>query len=62
MIRLERKHGVVLLDDEDSWLLRDYFIWTSLDRKNGVGDYIHVRAERPTRGCRGSSTPSTRLN
>lgn len=46
MIRLERKHGVVLLDDEDSWLLRDYFIWTSLDRKNVVGDYIHVRAER----------------
>lgn len=46
MIRLERKHGVVLLDDEDAWLLRDYFIWTSLDRKNGVGDYIHVRAQR----------------
>lgn len=46
MIRLERKHGVVLLDDEDSWVLRDYFVWTSLDKKNSVGDYIHVRAER----------------
>lgn len=50
MIRLERKHGAVLLDDEDAWILKDYFIWTSLDRKSNVGDYIHVRAERKKDG------------
>lgn len=41
MIRLERKHGVVLLDDEDAWVTQKYRISTAKFRP---GHYVNVVA------------------
>lgn len=50
MIRLERKHGMVLLDDEDAWVLHDYYVSTYRDSVNKVGDYYIVRAIEKSTG------------
>ena len=42
MVRLERKHGVVLLDDEDLWVTQEYRISTSKFRP---GHYVNVVAQ-----------------
>lgn len=44
MIRLERKHGVVLLDDEDAWVLHDYYVSTYRSCVKAMGPYDVARA------------------
>lgn len=46
MVEIVRKHGVILLDDEDAWVLDEYWLAIDLSRRHRKIPYRQVRAVR----------------